>query len=157
MGRREKVSAGKAQVKSQIQEAVRPFLEPGEQLVECAYVDKGPGPWALGMLGQILFWKHYSVSLTDRRLLLVRTSVTGNPKGLDFADLRTGVSVTRYVKHSMLSFSALCLRRPDGSKMRLNTRRGTFGGWDTSFRPELLTIRRLLKQRGLSRSRALPS
>ena len=146
-----KGSAGREKGKSQIVEAVRPFLQPGEQVVECAAVDKGPGPWVLGLVGQVLFWKHYSVALTDRRLLLVRTSLTGNAKGLDVADPRSGVSVTRYVKHSMLSFAALCLRRADGSRIRLNTRRGTLGGWETSFRPELLAIKEALET-----DRALP-
>jgi hypothetical protein len=55
--------------------AVRPHLQPGEQLLHWAYGVKQPNMGLLLLFGAIVaaIWtKHYVVALTDRRLLALR-------------------------------------------------------------------------------------
>jgi hypothetical protein len=88
-------------VRKQFEEAVRPVLEPGEQLVAGAYCASGPNPLFLtglfGLIGMLVAGvRYYFVWVTDRRVIVMGASMmTARPKGnLVWADPRASVSIS---------------------------------------------------------------
>ncbi len=121
----------KEKIRQQVEDFVRPSLEPGETVEVTLTVMAGRSPWvayslfgALGGLGM----QPYFVCLTDRRLLFMTASkVSGRPKELADAQPRSGLSVTDHKPRAV--WSVVRLRRADGQEQRFNVHR--------LFRPEL--------------------
>ncbi len=123
MGLKEKT---KTRFRERNEEATRGILEQGERLVASGPADTA-SPW-LGLIGIVpgliimfLTNKHYMVSLTDRRLLLVEASVAWRSKGSVLAYSLAGVSV---VKFRQAAFGpVLRIQVPGGTVMRLGFNR----------------------------------
>ncbi len=123
MGLEEKT---KARFRDRNENAIRGILEEGERLVASGPADTA-SPW-LGLIGIVpgliimfLTNKHYMVSLTDRRLLLVEVSVAWRPKGPVLAYHVAGVSVVKF-RHAAFG-PLLRVQLPTGIVMRLGFNR----------------------------------
>jgi len=88
-------------VRKQFEEAVRPHLEPGEQLVAGAYGASGPNPlWLSGLFGLIGMLvagvRYYFVWVTARRVIFMPASMmTAKPTGgVAWADPRSAARVS---------------------------------------------------------------
>ncbi|MGE0790420.1 MAG: hypothetical protein AB7S26_32385 [Sandaracinaceae bacterium] len=63
-----------------VQSQVQGMLQPGEQIRSIAYILRAPGIAMQILLTMICFWlyffqvKHYYAALTDRRIILIKTS-----------------------------------------------------------------------------------
>lgn len=116
----------KETIKRQFAEAQTEVLEPGEQVQAASLTTSGPSPWLIGAFGFLIMllmgMRYYYILVTDRRVVFMKASLlSGRPKGLAFADPKSGVSV-RDVKVAGV-WSKLRYGRPDGKEMRLNFHR----------------------------------
>jgi hypothetical protein len=118
------MASRKETVKARIDEAVRPLLEPGEQVQVSAHGVQGLNPYLAAYLreaGVVVPQREYFVVLTDRRLLFIKVSFWRTQgKGLAFADPRPQVSVVRFKRR--LGWALVKLKRPDQRTIRLNFR-----------------------------------
>lgn len=124
----------KDRIRQQIAEIARPRIEPGEEILALGFATVSPRLWLYFLLGPIvntfLVRPHYVV-LTNRRLLLLRPSLTGRHADQVFAHPASAVSVVRF-KTGVLRTS-LWIRGPDGRETRLE-----FG---RTWAPEAASIR----------------
>jgi hypothetical protein len=111
----------RAKIKEQMEGTVRPYLEPGEQIVAEGMTLKGPNPWLVsGLLGLIgwMFMAYYYLVVTDRRVLYVRASTwTQRPKAVEAAEPRGSVAITSDEPKAV--WSRMQLRRADGTEWKL--------------------------------------
>lgn len=95
--------------------AVQPFLEPGEQLMYCAYGMQQPGIGFVlltGMIGQALFTKYYIAALTNRRLLLFHC--VSKLRVREIIEYRPGAIPPLSVKHGAI-FAVMTVSDPRGA------------------------------------------
>ena len=116
----------KAKTTEQFHEAQRAVLEPGEQVIAESLTTAGPSPWLAVGVGILVLYllgmRIYFMVVTDRRVLfMVGTVWTGRPKGLAFADPRSGVLISDVTPARM--WSHLLYQRPEGKAVRLNFHR----------------------------------
>jgi hypothetical protein len=119
----------KETIRQQFADAVASVGEPGERVIAGMVGSTGPSPWvssAFGLLGLLVFWllgmRHYFLAVTDRRVLLMKASMTSNrPGGLAVADDRSAVQVIRVKKGA--AWSDLTYQRPDGKRLTLHVPR----------------------------------
>lgn len=103
-----------------IEEAVGGRLEPGEELRDsgmCQLVRSRLLPALFGPIAQAFANRPHYVALTDRRVLLLRPSLTGKREELVFADPVETVEVAS-AKDGMVRMR-LVLRRATGEELRL--------------------------------------
>jgi hypothetical protein len=123
------VAIRKETIRQQFADAAASELEPGERVIAGMLGSTGPSPWlssAFGLLGVVVFallgMRPYFMTVTDRRVLLMKASMTSNrPGGLAFADERSAVQVTR-IKAGKV-WSVLTYQRPNGKRLTLNVHR----------------------------------
>lgn len=95
--------------------AVQPFLEPGEQILNCAYGMQQPGIGFVlltGLIGQALFTKYYVAALTNRRFLLLHC--TGKLRVREIVEYRPGAIPPLDVKHGAI-FAVMTIDDPHGA------------------------------------------
>ena len=71
-----------AAIRDKIEKNVQPYLEPGEKVQSAFPATAGPSPYFLILTGYLLsFWmKWVVIVVTDRRILLLKTSMSGTTK-----------------------------------------------------------------------------
>jgi hypothetical protein len=109
-------------IEAKLVDALRPQLEPGEEMATWVYGQTWPKFTRAILVGPIAFliWgKPYFVVLTDRRVFVARSSMTSvRPNDVLWADPLGGVTVDRYKAGTMMS--KLTFRRlADGSTLEL--------------------------------------
>lgn len=135
---REKALAAKVKQAERTRAAVAPYLQPDEQIVVSAMAMRAPSFWFIVFLRLGLWVKTYFVALTDRRLILVRASFTGQKAlGLYLAHAREEVSV-RSVKDGF-PWLTVRLVLPGGRRLRLRFGKGK-KAWSNGYRDEAITI-----------------
>lgn len=111
-----------------MEQAVRPVLEPGEQLSALALATIGRRAWVDLFLGPIVTMflerPHY-VAVTDRRLLILKASLTGQQTDLFWAEPRDTVRVLDFRFRFGTSLRLRRLR--DGAIIRLSFARAWRG------------------------------
>ena len=111
-----------------MEQAVRTVLEPGEQLAALAMATVGPRLWVHLLLGPIatafLERPHY-VAVTDRRLLVLKPSLTGNQTHLVWAEPRDTVRVLDF--RSRFGTRLRLRRMRDGAVIHLSFARAWRG------------------------------
>ncbi|MGH7371175.1 MAG: hypothetical protein ACREJK_04960 [Candidatus Methylomirabilales bacterium] len=126
----------KERLRQHMEQAVRAVLEPGEQVRAMAFGTVPPRWWGYAILGPLaitfLEWPHY-VAVTDRRVILLKPSLTGRETQLVWTGPRGAVSVLEF---RLRLKTRIRLRRADGSEVLLNFAR--------SWRDEAEAIRRAL-------------
>ena len=112
-------------IKQVMQPVAESFLQSGERQRAACLVMRGPSPWWLSLVGNLLwFWiRYYYVAVTDRRVLFIRTTMVWGirPKGVEFADPLSPDTIVEY--HPGRVWSVIKYRRSDGSALRLNVHR----------------------------------
>jgi len=102
--------------------AVQPFMEPGEQIIYCAYGIQQPS-WGLiipliifavlpGLITQALLTKYFMAVLTNRRLLLVNCSSSRKPR--EILEYRPGAMPLIAVTQGPV-FAAMRIADPRGA------------------------------------------
>jgi hypothetical protein len=123
-------------LRQHMEQAVRTVLEPGEQVRAMAFCTIPPPWWWYVMLGPLaipfLERPHY-VAVTDRRVVLLKPSLTGREAPLVWTGPRGAVSVVEF--RSRLK-SKIRLRRVDGGEVHLKFAR--------SWREEAEAVRKAL-------------
>lgn len=123
-----------------IVEAVEGRLEPDEHIrvsAMCTVVRSGVLPVLLGPIAQAFTNRPHYIALTDRRLLLLRPTLSGKDEELVFADpLETAEVVS--AKDGLVQ-TKIVLRRATGDEVRLEFAPG--------WRKDATTIRGALRSR----------
>lgn len=108
-------------LRQHMEQVVRTVLEPGEQLAVLALASIGPRLWVHLLLGPIattfLERPHY-VAVTDRRLLVLKPSLTGHQTRLVWAEPRDTVRVLDF--RSRFGTSLRLRRVRDGAVIHLS-------------------------------------
>jgi hypothetical protein len=109
-------------IRKLFEEARAPYLENEESIVAEGLAMSGPHPWlasAVILIARVFGRSQlYYVTVTGRRVLFMKATLIGRPKGFAWADARATVAISDVTPGRM--WSHLNYQRPGAKRLRLN-------------------------------------